>query len=208
MCNRLKSARLTPLVRIGLRSGARVAYHTRRSDERFRSIALSICIALVRRIRRLVMMTGAGHAWPEKVSFRFLRQRHPGREAGPQSQRSLWFGDGSATEKAFADARSATLIVAGAPMKRSIPLLFALAFVASCDDEPAKTAAVPTAPAIAPMAAQASTSSADISGGSTICRVYATERDVAKTELDAAPTDTVQQRRVKTLDALVKETCN
>jgi hypothetical protein len=92
-------------------------------------------------------------------------------------------------------------------MKRSIPLLFALAFVASCDDEPAKTAAVPTAPAIAPMAAQASAAT-DISGGSTICRVYATERDVAKTQLDAAPTDTLQQRRVKTLDALVKETCN
>jgi len=38
--------------------------------------------------------------------------------------------------------------------------------------------------------------------------VYATERDVAKTELDAAPTDTLAQRRVKTLDALVKETCD
>jgi hypothetical protein len=93
-------------------------------------------------------------------------------------------------------------------MKRTIPLLLAVLFVASCDDEPAKTAAVPTAPAIAPMAAQASTTAADISGGSTICRVYATERDVAKTQLDAAPADTAQQRRVKSLDALVKETCN
>ena len=93
-------------------------------------------------------------------------------------------------------------------MKRSIPFLFALVLVASCDDEPAKTAVAPTAPAIAPMAAQASTTAAAISGGSTICRVYATERDVAKTQLDAAPTDTVQQRRVKTLDALVNETCN
>ena len=93
-------------------------------------------------------------------------------------------------------------------MKRSIPLLIALVFVASCDDEKAKVATVPTAPAIAPVAAQASASSADISGGSTICRVYVTERDVAKTELDAAPADTLQQRRVKTLDALVKETCN
>ena len=208
MSNQLNSARLTLLVRIGRRSGAPVASSTHRSDERFSAIALSIGGALVRRIRHLVTMTGAGRAWPELSSFHFLRQRHPGREAGPQSQRSQWFGDGSATEKAFADARSATLIVVGAPMKRSIPLLFALAFVASCDDEPAKTAVVPTAPAIAPMAAQASASTADISGGSTICRVYATERDVAKTELDAAPTDTVQQRRVKTLDALVKETCN
>ena len=93
-------------------------------------------------------------------------------------------------------------------MMRSIPFLLALAFVASCDDDKAKVAAAPTAPAIAPMAAQASASSTDISGGSTICRVYATERDVAKTELDAAPTDTLAQRRVKTLDALVKETCN
>ena len=93
-------------------------------------------------------------------------------------------------------------------MKRSIPLLLALAFVVSCDDESAKPSVVPTAPAIAPAAAQASASAAAISGGSTICRVYATERDVAKTELDAAPTDTLQQRRVKTLDALVNETCN
>jgi hypothetical protein len=93
-------------------------------------------------------------------------------------------------------------------MKRSIPFLFALVFVAACDDGQAKPAVVPTAPSIAPMAAQASATAADISGGSTICRVYATERDVAKTTLDAAPADTVQQRRVKMLDALVKETCN
>jgi hypothetical protein len=92
-------------------------------------------------------------------------------------------------------------------MKRLIPLLLVIAF-ASCDDEAEKQAAVPTAPAVAPSAAAASASATDISGGSTICRVYATERDVAKTELDAAPTDTLAQRRVKTLDALVKETCN
>jgi hypothetical protein len=93
-------------------------------------------------------------------------------------------------------------------MKRTIPLLIAVLFVASCDDEQAKPGVVPTAPVAAPMAAQASATAADISGGSTICRVYATERDVAKTELDAAPADTVQQHRVKMLDALVKETCN
>ena len=94
-------------------------------------------------------------------------------------------------------------------MKRTIPLLLALVLVASCDDEQkAKTAAVPTAPTVAPMAAQASTAAADVSGGSTICRVYVTERDVAKTQLDAAPTDSVRQRRVTMLDALVKETCN
>jgi len=93
-------------------------------------------------------------------------------------------------------------------MKRSIPLVFALLFAASCDDESAKPAAVPTGPAVAPMAAQASAAAADFSGGSTICRVYVTERDVAKTQLDAAPTDTLQQRRVTMLDALVNETCN
>jgi hypothetical protein len=93
-------------------------------------------------------------------------------------------------------------------MKRTIPLLLAVLFVASCDDEPAKSSVVPTGPAVAPMAAQASATGAAISGGSTICRVYVTERDVAKTQLDAAPTDTVQQRRVTMLDALVKETCN
>ena len=94
-------------------------------------------------------------------------------------------------------------------MKRTIPLLLALAVVASCDDEQkAKSTAVPTGPAVAPMAAQASAAATDVSGGSTICRVYVTERDVAKTQLDAAPTDTVQQRRVTMLDALVKETCN
>ena len=90
-------------------------------------------------------------------------------------------------------------------MKRAIPLMIALAFVVSCDEQPAKTASVPTAPSAVPTAASAS---ADVSGGSTICRVYVTERDVAKTELDAALTDTLLQRRVKTLDALVKETCN
>ena len=92
-------------------------------------------------------------------------------------------------------------------MKRTIPLLLAVFVLAACDDE-TKPAAVPTAPAVAPMAAQASAAATDVSGGSTICRVYVTERDVAKTQLDAAPADTVQQRRVKMLDALVKETCN
>jgi hypothetical protein len=93
-------------------------------------------------------------------------------------------------------------------MKRSIPLLLVLAFAVSCDDEPAKPSVVPTGPAIAPAAAQASAGAAAISGGSTICRVYVTEHEVAQTQLDAAPTDTVQQHRVKMLDALVKETCN
>jgi len=93
-------------------------------------------------------------------------------------------------------------------MKRSTSLLLAILFVAACDDESPKPAAIPTAPAVAPMAAQASTAAADVSGGSTICRVYVTERDVAKAELDAAPTDTLLQRRVTTLGALVKETCN
>ena len=93
-------------------------------------------------------------------------------------------------------------------MKRSIPALLAVFALAACDDEQTKAATVPTAPAVAPMAAQASVQAAGISGGSTICRVYVTERDVAKTALDTAPTDTLQQRRVQILDALVKETCN
>ena len=91
-------------------------------------------------------------------------------------------------------------------MKRTIPLLLTVVFVASCDDDKPKTA-VPTAPTAAPLVAKAS-ASASVSSGSTICRVYVTERDVAKTELDAAPTDTLRQRRVATLDALVAETCN
>ena len=93
-------------------------------------------------------------------------------------------------------------------MKRTIPFVLAVLALAGCDDEQAKPTAVPTGPVVAPMAAQASAAAADISGGSTICRVYVTERDIAKTQLDAAPTDTLQQRRVATLDALVKETCN
>ena len=93
-------------------------------------------------------------------------------------------------------------------MKRSIPLLLGVLFIASCDDEPKKAAAVPTGPSVMPaVAAQASDAGA-ITGGSTICRVYVTERDVAKTELDKAQTDTLVQARVKSLDALVKETCN
>ena len=93
-------------------------------------------------------------------------------------------------------------------MKRTIPLVLAVFVLAACDDDQTKSAAVPTGPTVAPMAAHTITSAAGISGGSTICRVYVTERDVAKSELDAAPTDTLQQRRVKTLDALVQETCN
>ena len=93
-------------------------------------------------------------------------------------------------------------------MKRIVPLLLVVA-LASCDDEKAKpAAAVPTAPAVAPVVAAASAQSAAVTGGSTICRVYVTERDVAKTQLDAAPSDTLLQRRVTTLDALVNETCN
>ena len=93
-------------------------------------------------------------------------------------------------------------------MKRTIPLLLAVAFVAACDEEPVKSSAVPTAPAAAIAAPTASVAAAAASSGSTICRVYATEYDVAKTALDAAPSDTLLQRRVTTLDALVKETCN
>jgi hypothetical protein len=93
-------------------------------------------------------------------------------------------------------------------MKRTIPLLLAVVLVASCDDDRTKATAVPTAPTVAPLATKASASAAGVSGGSTICRVYVTERDVAKTQLDAAPTDTLQQRRVAMLDALVEETCN
>ena len=92
-------------------------------------------------------------------------------------------------------------------MKRTIPFLLAVLLVAACDDEPAKPSVVPTGPAVAPMAAQGAAAAA-VSGGSTICRVYVTERDVAKTQLDAAPADTIQQRRVTMLTALVQETCN
>jgi len=91
-------------------------------------------------------------------------------------------------------------------MKRVIPFLLAAAF-AACDDEPAKPASV-TAPSIAPVVASASAAAVDLSGASTICRVYVTERDVAQTQLDSLPTDTLAQRRVKALEALVKETCN
>ena len=92
-------------------------------------------------------------------------------------------------------------------MKRTISIVLTVLALAACDDEQTKPATAPTGPAVAPMAAQASTQAADSSGGSTICRVYLTERDVAKSTLDAAPTDTLQ-RRVRMLDALVKETCN
>ena len=92
-------------------------------------------------------------------------------------------------------------------MKRVIPLLLAAA-LAACEDEPAKPATVPTGPSVAPVVASASAASVDLSGASTICRVYVTEREVAQTQLDSLPTDTLQQRRVKALEALVKETCN
>ena len=93
-------------------------------------------------------------------------------------------------------------------MKRTIPVVLAVLALAACDDEKAKPATVPTGPSIAPVVVLASAQAAGITGGSTICRVYVTERDVAKSALDAAPTDTLQQRRVQILDALVKETCN
>ena len=93
-------------------------------------------------------------------------------------------------------------------MKRTIPLFLGVLVLASCDDEPKQAATVPTGPAVMPAAATAAAQTGAITGGSTICRVYVTERDVAKTELDKAPTDTLMQARVKSLDALVKETCN
>ena len=93
-------------------------------------------------------------------------------------------------------------------MKRAIPLLVAGVFLAACEDKPSNPNAAPTAPVAAPIQASASTEFVVPSGASTICRVYATERSVAKTELDAATADTALQRRVKVLDALVKETCN
>ena len=93
-------------------------------------------------------------------------------------------------------------------MNRAIPLLLAVLFIASCDDAPKKTATVPTGPALTPAVSARASQSAGVSGGSTICRVYVTERDVAKRELDQAPADTVLQARVTSLDALVTETCN
>ena len=94
-------------------------------------------------------------------------------------------------------------------MKRAIPLLVASLFVLACEDEPSKPAVAPTGPAsIAPGASGAISASDLPSGASTICRVYVTERDVAKAQLDSATTDSLMLRRVKSLDALVKETCN
>jgi hypothetical protein len=94
-------------------------------------------------------------------------------------------------------------------MKRAIPLLVASLFALACEDEPSKPTVVPTAPATAAPIASGSISASDLgSGASTICRVYVTERDVAKAQLDSAATDTLMLRRVKSLDALVKETCN
>ena len=69
-------------------------------------------------------------------------------------------------------------------MKRTIPVVLAVLALAACDDEQTKPVTVPTAPSsFAPMTAQASAQAAGISGGSTICRVYVTERDVAKSAL-------------------------
>jgi hypothetical protein len=94
-------------------------------------------------------------------------------------------------------------------MKRSTCLTLAvLLAVTACDDE-SKPDALSTAPQIAPaVVAPSAAVAAAVIGGSTICRVYVTERQVATTALAAAPTDTLLQRRVTTLDALVSETCN
>lgn len=95
-------------------------------------------------------------------------------------------------------------------MKRSLILSLSIVLVAAACDEETKPTALTTAPHIAPAAVAASgaVAAAAITGGSTICRVYVTERDVARGALDAAPTDTLLQSRVTTLDALVNETCN
>jgi hypothetical protein len=95
-------------------------------------------------------------------------------------------------------------------MKRSLFFVGVLVVIA-CEDEAATPDAAPTAPVAAPITAShtAGVAATEIgAGASTICRVYVTERDAAKTELDAAPSDTLLQRRVKSLDGLVKETCN
>ena len=94
-------------------------------------------------------------------------------------------------------------------MKCAIPVLLAISFVvAACEDEPSKSAVAPTAPVAAPIASQSASASEVPSGASTICRVYLVERDAAKAQLDSTAADTLGQRRLKTLDALVKETCN
>ena len=94
-------------------------------------------------------------------------------------------------------------------MKRSTCLTFAILLAVTACDEESKPDVLSTAPQIAPAVVAPSASvAAAVTGGSTICRVYVTERQVAKTALDAAPTDTLLQRRVTTLDALVSETCN
>ena len=94
-------------------------------------------------------------------------------------------------------------------MKRSTCLTFAVLLAVTACDEKTKPDALSTAPEIAPAVVAPSASvAAAVTSGSTICRVYVTERQVAKTALDAVPTDTLLQRRVTTLDALVKETCN
>ena len=94
-------------------------------------------------------------------------------------------------------------------MKRSTCLTFAILLAVMACDEESKSETLSTAPQLAPAVVAPSASvAAAVTGGSTICRVYVTERQVAKTALDAAPTDTLLQRRVTTLDALVSETCN
>jgi hypothetical protein len=94
-------------------------------------------------------------------------------------------------------------------MKRAISFLVASVFAIACEDQPSKPASVPTAPVVVPAVTASSASATEIPvGASTICRVYVTERDVAKAQLDSAATDTLLLRRVKSLDALVKDTCN
>ena len=44
--------------------------------------------------------------------------------------------------------------------------------------------------------------------GYTICLVFLSSRDLAKAQLDAAPTDTLLQQRVTSLNAVVADACN
>ena len=94
-------------------------------------------------------------------------------------------------------------------MQRAV-FSFALLLVATaCADESRTPSDSPLAPSAAPATpALGAAPAVNASGASTICLVFVSSRDLAKAQLDAAPTDTLLQQRVTSLNAVVADACN
>jgi hypothetical protein len=89
-------------------------------------------------------------------------------------------------------------------MKARLALAVVLLSAAACADEPKKQVA-PTAPPAASMSAAVATP--PNLRASTVCLSYATNRTVVQAELKDKPTSERLQKRLASLDQLIRDAC-